>query len=104
MPLNDKQRKKFVAIVRQLKKQKGVAIKQQELNQDIERYKKAQEEILVIKEQNLGLKDVESYADDKVKKLQGIIDELNEYMKILHPEGLLDLGIGSAGKAIVSNG
>jgi len=31
-------------------------------------------------------------ADKSVKKLQSIIDDINEYMTVLHPEGLIDIG------------
>lgn len=104
MALNDKQKRRLVAVVNQLKQQKGLTIKKNELDQDIARYKKAQQEILQQKEGFEDNKEVVDAVEKGYKKVQSIIDELNEYMRVLHPEGLLDLGQGSSGKAILSQG
>lgn len=104
MPFNDKQKKQFIAVARQLKQQKGLTFKQSELQQDIINCKKAQEEILKLKEGFENNKEVTTKVEENHKKLQTIIDDLNEYMRILHPEGLLDFGKGSAGQALMGNG
>lgn len=104
MPMNEDQKKKLVALTRQLKKQKGISIKQSELQEDITRLKKAQEEINSIKEQHKDVEVVQKEADVENKKLQIIINELNDYMKVLHPEGLLDFGTGATGQQIVGQG
>lgn len=104
MAMNEDQKKKFVAIVRQLKKQKGISIKQAEVTKDIKRFQKAQQDILKVKEEYKGNTIVENEADKENKKLQSVINELNDYMKILHPEGLLDFGTGSTGQQVVGQG
>lgn len=104
MPMNEEQKKKFVAIVRQLKKQKGITLKQNELLNDVNNLKKAQQDILKVKAEYKGNEIVEREADKEHQKLQAVVNNLNEYMKILHPEGLLDFGTGSTGQAIVGQG
>ena len=104
MPMNENQKKKFVAIVRQLKKQKGVTVKQADLMKDINHFKKAQQDILKVKEEYKDHEIVQKEADKEYKKMQNIVNELNEYMKVLHPEGLLDFSTGSTGQAIVGQG
>lgn len=104
MAFNDKQKKRFVAIARQLKEQKGLTIKQNEIVEDLKRYKKAQEDILKVKEEYQGNEAVSKAADDSCKRLQKIIGDLNEYMSILHPTGLIDFGSGKGGKQVVSQG
>jgi len=103
MAFNDKQKKRIVAITRQLKEQKGVTIKQSELAQDLASCKQRQKKVLEIKEQFKDVPVIQEQANESHKKLQRIIDDLNDYMAILHPEGLLDYGSGSA-KSIVGNG
>ncbi len=102
--MDDKSKRKIVAIAKQLKEKKGFVVNQQEVNKDIMRYKKAQQEILKVKEAHKGIEIVEKEADQSCKKLQGIIDDLNEYMRVLHPEGLLDLGSGSSGQFAMGQG
>jgi hypothetical protein len=104
MAMNEDQQKKFVAIVRQLKKQKGVSIKQAGIMKDIKRFQQAQKDILQVKEEFKDNEIVVKEADKEHKKLQAVVNELNEYMKILHPEGLLDFGAGSTGQQIVGQG
>ena len=102
--MNDEQQKRFVAIIRQLKKQKGLTVKQSELVNDINNLKKAQEDILKIKEENKDNEDIKQEVDKGYKKLQSVVNDLNEYMKVLHPEGLLDFGSGASGQQIVGQG
>jgi uncharacterized membrane-anchored protein YjiN (DUF445 family) len=104
MAFNDKQKKRFVAIARQLKQQKNITIKQNEIVEDLKRYKKAQEDVLTVKEQYKGNEAVSKAADESYQRLQKIIGDLNEYMNILHPEGLIDFGSGKGGKQILSQG
>lgn len=96
MPFSDKQKKKMLALTREMKRQKGITIKNHEMQHSIKVYKKAQEDILSVKEKYAGNKAVESHAVNEHKKLQQIIDELNEYMSILHPEGLIDFSGNSS--------
>lgn len=104
MVMNENQKKKFVAVVRQLKKQKGVTVKQSDLMKDINHFKQAQQDILKVKEQYKDEEIVQKEADKEYKKMQNIVNELNDYMKVLHPEGLLDFGTGTNGQAIVGQG
>lgn len=104
MPLNDKQKRRIIALTKQVREQKGIAIKKGELDQDIARYKKAQQEILKQKEGFENNLEVTTAVDKGYKQLQTIIDDLNEYMRVLHPEGLLDMGSGSSGKSVVGQG
>jgi hypothetical protein len=92
MPKTEKQKKRIIAIARQLKEQKGFTFKHSEYVEDLARFKKAQSDILKVKEEYKGVDVVEKEADKEYKKLQSIIDEINDYMQILHPEGLLDFG------------
>jgi hypothetical protein len=92
MAKSDKQKRRIIAIARQLKEQKGLTFKHSEFMQDLNRAQKAQADILKVKEEYKGIEIVEKEADKEYKKLQAIIDEINDYMQILHPEGLLDFG------------
>ncbi len=102
--MDEKTKRRVVAIAKQLKEKKNFVVNQQEVNKDIVRYKKAQQDILKVKEQYKGIELVEKEADSSHKKLQDIIDGLNEYMRVLHPAGLLDMGSGSSGKSVVGQG
>jgi uncharacterized membrane-anchored protein YjiN (DUF445 family) len=104
MPMNEDQKKRFIAIVRQLKKQKGITLKQSELVKDLNNVKQAQERILKVKEEYKDEEVVQREADKEYKKLQEVANNLNDYMKVLHPEGLLDFGTGAGGQAIVGQG
>jgi len=96
MAKTEKQKKRIIAIARQLKEQKGLTFKHSEFVQDLTRAQKAQTDILKVKEEYKGVDVVEKEADKEYKKLQSIIDEINDYMQILHPEGLLDFGSSEA--------
>ena len=104
MPMNEDQKKKFVAIIRQLKKQKGIAVKQSGLAKDLNNVKEAQQRVLEVKNKYPDDKVVQREADKEYQKLQSVASDINEYMKILHPEGLLDFGTGSNGQQIVGQG
>ncbi len=104
MALNDKQKRRLIALTKQVKEQKGISIKKAELDQDIARYKKAQQEVLKQKEGFENNLEVTTAVDKGYKQLQNIIDDINEYMRVLHPAGLLDMGSGSSGKSVVGQG
>lgn len=104
MGMNEKSKKRFVAIARQLKEQKGVLLKQAELTEGIKTLKEAQVKIDKTQKANPDSAAVQQDSEEKKKKLQDIIDELNDYMKILHPEGLLNMGKGSSGKSVMGQG
>ena len=92
MAFSEQEKKKFKAIIRRLRKEKGLRIYKHELDTDLLKLKKAQQSILEIKEANKDHPNVLEEADKSVKKLQGIIDDINEYMTVLHPDGLIDIG------------
>lgn len=96
MAFNDKQKRRAIAITRQLKEQKGITVKKGELLAGVNEFKKTQQEILKVKNEYADCPLVQEKADEEFKKLQKIIDDLNDYMKVLHPEGLLDLGSASS--------
>jgi|688.fasta_scaffold2112237_1 hypothetical protein len=96
MPKTEKQKRRIIAIARQLKEQKGFTFKHSEYVEDLARFKKAQSEILKIKEEYKGVDVIQKKADIEYKKFQAIIDQINDYMQILHPEGLLDFGSSEA--------
>lgn len=100
MGLNEKQKKAAIAITRKLRKDKGFTVKQAELLQGIDDCKQKQRKILEIKKENEESPAVVEEADKAYKQLQKIIDDVNEYMAILHPEGLLDYGSGPTGKVM----
>lgn len=102
--MDQKKKRRAIAIAKKLKEEKGLTIKLSEIDEDIKKIKKNQAEILKIKTENQGSKVIEKAADDNYKKLQDIIDTLNEYMEILHPAGLIDYGSGPSGKKVVSQG
>ncbi len=92
MAFSEQEKKRFKAIIRRLRKEKGIRIYKHELDTDLLRLKKAQQSILEIKEASKDQPNVIEEADKSVKKLQSIIDDINEYMTVLHPEGLIDIG------------
>ncbi|MDA0771764.1 MAG: hypothetical protein O3C63_02355 [Cyanobacteria bacterium] len=98
MALNEKEKTRFLAILKAMKEQKGYVVKQSELQADIKHYKKSQAEIEDLKKEYSDCPAVLKEADAQKKKLQNIINDLNQYMQILHPEGLLDMG--SSGFAV----
>ena len=104
MPLNDKEKRRFVAIAKEMKKKKNFVVKQPEMRAGIQEYQKAQKELLDLKEEYKNYPAVVQKADESYKQLQTIIDDLNEYMRVLHPAGLLDMGSGSSGKSVVGQG
>lgn len=104
MAMNDQERKRFVAITRRLKEQKGITIKQSEVAVLLEKLKKGYKDVSAVKEEYKSYDAVKEEADIELKKIQSIINDLNEYMSILHPEGLIDFGTGKGGKQVVSQG
>ena len=104
MPMNEKQKRKFLAVVRQLKKQKNFTVKQAEIAKDIKNLEKAQAEINKVAQEHKEEAAVQKAAEAENQKLQNIINDLNEYMKVLHPEGLLDYGSGANGQQVVGQG
>jgi len=97
MAMNEKDKIRVTALAKKLKEQKGITIKQAGLQSDVTKLKKDQDKIKKIKSGSESLA-VHKEADTAVKKLQSIIDDLNDYMTVLHPEGLLDYGSGGGGK------
>lgn len=104
MGLNDKEKKKLIALTRRLKEEKGITIKKAEIDGDIQRFRKAQEEIQAVENEYKDYPAVVEEAKQSRQKLQSIIDELNEYMGVVYPEGLIDLGSGPQGQAVMANG
>jgi uncharacterized FlaG/YvyC family protein len=103
---NEKKALRLKAIAKGLKEKKGLVVKESELKTDISKLEKAQKEI---KETSSKFQTQEgkTEADRAYKKLQNIIDDLNEYMAILHPEGLIQLDTSSLandGSRTISSG
>ena len=69
-------------------------MKASEYNHEIKQLKEKQKEINKIKEEHKDIPAIVEKADDSNKKLQTIINDLNDFMKVLHPEGLIDYGNG----------
>ena len=103
MAMNEKDKIRVRALARKLKEKKGITIKQVGLQSDVSRLKKDQEKIKELKKQSES-PAVHKEADLAVSKLQAIIDDLNDYMSVLHPEGLLDYGSGTSGKQVMGQG
>lgn len=104
MAFDDKRKRRIVAVSKKLKEDKGLVVKSSDLQKAIADYKQIQKDYQQVKEKYKDSEAVVKRADESTKKVQTIIDELNEYMRVLHPEGLLDMGTGSSGKAIVGHG
>jgi|GEM_PF-3142909 len=97
MAFNDKEKRRLIALTRALKEEKGLSIKKMELDSDIARFRDAQKQLEVIKQEYKDSPAVVKEAEKESAKLQSIVDQLNEYMSVIHPEGLLDIG-GDTGK------
>lgn len=104
MAFNEQKKRRIVAITKQLRNQKGLTIKQSDLNEGLAEYKEAQTQLLSLKEKYNSMPGVVEKIDSEYKKVQKIINDLNEYMSVLHPEGLIDFGSGKGGKQVVSQG
>ncbi len=104
MAMNDQEKKRFVAIARRLKDQKGITIKHSEVGLLLGKLKQGHQDVSKVKEQYKDVEAVYKEADTELKKIQDIINDLNEYMSILHPTGLIDFGSGKGGKQVVSHG
>lgn len=92
MAFSEQEKKRFKAIIRRLRKEKGIRIYKHELDSDIAKIQNDIKAIEKIKEEHKDTPVVVEEADKAHKKLKGIIDDLNDYMSVLHPEGLIDLG------------
>ena len=101
--IDQKQKKRAVAVVKALRDQKGIVLKKHELDQDLKNLKKAQQEVLDIKAQDSS-PATQKEADKSFNKLQSIIDDLNDYMSVLHPEGLIDIGPSAQGGSMSISG
>lgn len=104
MALNEKEKRRLVALVKGLKTQKGITLNQNSANKGIQELKGIQKEILQVKKEYPDSAEVKDKADKEFNRLQNIIDNLNEYMTVLHPEGLIDLGSGSGGGKVMGQG
>ena len=99
----EKKQRRVLAITKQLREQKGVVIKKQELDFDLKNLKKAQKEMGEMAKED-GTDLAKQIAKEETAKLQNVIDELNEYMGIIYPEGLIDLGGDEMGSSISISG
>lgn len=95
--MDEKEKTKFVAIIRRLQKDKGFTIKNHAVKGYIDELKKKQNELKEIKEENPDSAAVQDEADKGYKQLQSVVDDLNSYMAVLHPEGLIDYGGANPG-------
>ncbi|MCH2226489.1 MAG: hypothetical protein MK033_01830 [Candidatus Caenarcaniphilales bacterium] len=92
MAFTDQEKRRFKAIVKRLRKEKGIRFYKHECEEDLARAKKGMSELEKIKEESKDMPIVVEEAEKAHKKLQTIVSNLNEYMSILHPEGLFDIG------------
>ncbi len=105
MSFSDKEKRRLIALTRALKEEKGLSIKKNELDIDIARFRDAQKQLEVIKQEYKDSPAVVKEAEKESAKLQTIVEQLNEYMSIIHPEGLLDInGDGGKGKSMMVSG
>ena len=99
----EKENRRVIAITKQLREKKGIVIKKQEIDLDLKNLKKAQKDIAKIAEED-GSDVVKQVAKEETAKLQNVIDDLNSYMGIIYPEGLIDLGGDDLGSSISISG
>ncbi len=104
MSLSEKEKRRVIAITRQLKEQKGIGVDPKEINADIKIYRDKLAGLDAVKKEYSDLPAIVEEAEQEQKKLQSIINDLNEYMEVLHPEGLLDFGSGSKGTKTMGAG
>ncbi len=105
MAFDEKEKRRLIALTRALKEEKGLSIKKIELDNDILRLRKAEKELEAIKQEYKDSPVVVKEAEKEKAKLRAIVDQLNEYMKIIHPEGLLDLtGTDGKGASVMVSG
>lgn len=96
MSFSDKEKRRLIAITRQLKEQKGITINPKNINADIKNFKADFQELDNLKQEYGDLPAIVEEAEAEQKKLKSIINDLNDYMAVLHPEGLLDMSGGSS--------
>lgn len=105
MSFSDKEKRRLIALTRALKEEKGIQLRKAELDNDIARFRDAQKQLDVIKQEYKDSPAVVKEAEKESAKLQAIVDQLNEYMSIVHPEGLLDIGNSDGkGKSMMVSG
>lgn len=105
MSFSDKEKRRLIALTRALKQEKGLSMKKVELDSDIARFRDAQKQLEVIKQEYKDSPAVIKEAEKESAKLQAIVEQLNEYMSIIHPEGLLDIGNNDGkGKSMMVSG
>lgn len=104
MAFSEKKKKQIVAITKKLREDKGIIIKKHELDHDINEYRKKQKALEDIEKKYEGTPAVQEAARDSKNKLQSIIDDLNDYMSVLHPEGLIDIGPSAQGGSMSISG
>lgn len=102
-PVDDKKRRKVVAITRELKKQKGIVMKKSGFEAELQNLKNEQAKIAKIVE---GENDQEvlDAAHESNAKLQNIVDDINLYMGIIYPEGLMEIDTEETGVAVSISG
>ena len=104
MALSDKEKRRLIAITKELRRKKGIRIKKSNLDQDLQNLKKAQEKIDKIKQENAEIPAVIDEANKSHQKLQVIVDQINDYMKVLTPEGLIDIDDGGKPSGALASG
>lgn len=86
-----KNKRRAIAITKKLKEEKGINLTKAGFDVGLKQYQKAQEQIRKEAEGS-NSPEVKRVADESCQKLQGIIDDINYYMGIVYPEGLIDIG------------
>lgn len=99
----EKERRRIIGITKQLREQKGIVISKKEVDKDLQNLKNAQHELDAMVQPDSTPAFKREVKESK-GKLQDVIDEINLYMGIVYPEGLIDLGGDEMGSSISVSG
>ncbi len=97
----EKKSRRIVAVTKELRQKKGITIKKHEIDIGLKQLTKAKKDILQMGETD-GSEAAKKAAATESEKLQNIIEDLNYYMGIVYPEGLVDIGEGEDRGSTVS--
>jgi hypothetical protein len=104
MAFTEQEKRRIIAITRKLREDKGIVIRKSDLDQDLARVKSSQDNIVKSKKLDTS-KEHAAKADESTKKLQEVIDNLNEYMSVLHSANLIEIDVGGSDlKAAIASG
>lgn len=98
-----KEKRRVLAIAKRLKEQKGIMVSKLAVDDDLRKLKKAKKEAEEIGA-NSDSAVVKKASEETQANLQSVIDNLNDYMGIIYPEGLIDLGGEELGSTMSISG